>query len=86
MRHTVRATACIKHSDTTRSHPRVLVPLRGQVADARRQWQAFLSAAPGYPPTLFRQRGIAIVSGLMPHIVPTWVTLHMLRRTGDSSV
>lgn len=56
---------------------------KDHVAAARRQWQAFLSAAPGYPQGQFRHRGIAIVSGSTPHMVPTWVTLHMLRRTGS---
>lgn len=57
---------------------------KGRVATAQRQWQVFMSAAPAYPEGTFRQRGIAVVSGAMPHIVHTWVTLHMLRRTGST--
>mmetsp|Transcript_14356 Transcript_14356/g.43356 ORF Transcript_14356/g.43356 Transcript_14356/m.43356 type:complete len:597 (+) Transcript_14356:257-2047(+) len=49
---------------------------------ARMQWQAFLAAAPSYPAAAFRGRGIAILSGALPHIISTWVNIKLLRRTG----
>lgn len=57
-------------------------PNRQSIDAAREQWQTFLAVAPKYPTDGFRGRGIAILSGGLPHIISTWVNLKMLRRTG----
>ncbi len=49
---------------------------------ARQQWRAFLDAAPAYPEGGAGGRGVVILSGGLPYMVPAWVSIHMLRLTG----
>ena len=57
-------------------------PCREDIAEARRQWQAFMAEAPPYPATAFAGRGIVILAGGLTYMVPAWVNIHLLRRTG----
>lgn len=50
---------------------------------AQQQWRAFLAEAPAYPESGFSGRGVVILSGSLPYMVPAWVNLHMLRLTGE---
>ena len=49
---------------------------------ARLSWQDFLRAAPAYPEHLFSGQGVVILAGGNTYMVPAWVNIHMLRRTG----
>ena len=55
------------------------------MARARSQWEAFLEAAPPYPPGMFRGRGIVILAGRLQYLVPAWVNVHLLRKSGPPS-
>ena len=55
---------------------------RGEVARARSEWQRFMAAAPAYPERMFSGRGIVILAGGPKYLVPAWVNINMLRRTG----
>ena len=55
---------------------------RGEVARARSEWQSFMAAAPAYPERMFGGRGIVILAGGPKYLVPAWVNINMLRRTG----
>ena len=57
---------------------------RQQIQRAKEQWQAFMLAAPPYPEGTFHGQGIAILAGGGRYMVPAWVNIHMLRRTGKS--
>ena len=56
------------------------------VLAARTHWQQFMKEAPGYPRTLFKGRGIAILGGGPQYMVPAWVNVHMLRAAGENAV
>ncbi|KAK9798888.1 hypothetical protein WJX73_001325 [Symbiochloris irregularis] len=49
---------------------------------AQQQWQLFMATAPSYPEGMFRGKGITILAGGGQYMVPAWVNIHMLRRTG----
>lgn len=51
---------------------------------AQTQWRTFLRESPAYPPDAFEGRGIVILAGGLTYMVPAWVNIHMLRRTGVS--
>ena len=51
---------------------------------AQTQWRTFLRESPAYPPEAFEGRGIVILAGGLTYMVPAWVNIHMLRRTGFS--
>ena len=59
-----------------------MVRRRRDIDRAKQQWQTFMAAAPPYPEGVFRGRGIAILAGGGQYMVPAWVNIHMLRRTG----
>lgn len=50
---------------------------------AQTQWRTFLRESPAYPTEGFTGRGIAIMAGGLTYMVPAWVNIHMLRRTGE---
>lgn len=50
---------------------------------AQTQWRTFLRESPAYPTEGFAGRGIAIMAGGLTYMVPAWVNIHMLRRTGQ---
>ena len=50
---------------------------------AQTQWQTFLRESPAYPGEGFAGRGIVILAGGLTYMVPAWVNVHMLRRTGE---
>ena len=52
------------------------------MAHARAEWQGFMAAAPAYPERVFSGRGIVILAGGPKYLVPAWVGINMLRRTG----
>ena len=56
---------------------------RKDIARARGQWQAFLTAAPEFRTDMFNGRGIVILAGRLQYMAPAWINIHMLRRTGD---
>ena len=58
---------------------------RRDIERARQQWQAFMAAAPAYPVGAFQGQGITILAGGGRYMVPAWVNMHMLRRTGPCS-
>lgn len=41
-----------------------------------------MSSAPAYPADMFEGRGIVILAGGLTYLVPAWVNIQMLRRTG----
>ena len=49
---------------------------------AQTQWRTFLRESPAYPLEAFEGRGIVILAGGLTYMVPTWVNIHMLRKTG----
>lgn len=49
---------------------------------AQTQWRTFLRESPAYPTEGFGGRGIVILAGGLTYMVPAWVNIHMLRRTG----
>ena len=49
---------------------------------AQTQWRTFLRESPAYPSEGFAGRGITILAGGLTYMVPAWVNIHMLRRTG----
>ena len=49
---------------------------------AQTQWRTFLRESPAYPAEGFAGRGIVILAGGLTYMVPAWVNIHMLRRTG----
>ena len=49
---------------------------------AQTQWRTFLRESPAYPVDGFSGRGIVILAGGLTYMVPAWVNIHMLRRTG----
>lgn len=51
-------------------------------AMARQAWRAFVEEAGDYPATAFDGKGIAILSGSMPYLVPSLIALKSLRRVG----
>ena len=51
------------------------------VSKAQRQWRGFLERAPPYPSTM-HGRGIVICGGGLKYIVPAWVNVQMIRRSG----
>ncbi|KAK9810503.1 hypothetical protein WJX72_011854 [[Myrmecia] bisecta] len=55
---------------------------RKDVETAREQWKAYLRQTPPYPPSMFAGRGIVIMGGGLSYMVPAWVNVHMLRKTG----
>lgn len=55
---------------------------RSSVQRAQQQWRAFMAEAPPYPENDMGGRGIVILSGMLPYMVPAWVNIHMLRLTG----
>lgn len=59
---------------------------RRDIERARRQWDAFAEAAPGYPADMFHGRGIVTLAGRLKYLVPAWVNIQMLRRTGAAQV
>ena len=59
--------------------------IRRDIEKAKQQWHAFLQAAPSYPTEMFNGQGICILAGGNKYMVPAWVNIHMLRRTGTSS-
>ena len=61
---------------------RTLLLQRKDVRRAREQWQSFLADAPPFPDAELTGRGIVILSGGLPYMVPAWVNIHMLRLTG----
>lgn len=48
----------------------------------REQWQSFIGKAPPYPAETFHGKGIVILAGGLTYMVPAWVNIQMLRRTG----
>ena len=58
---------------------------RQDIDRARQQWQIFMATAPSYPEGVFRGQGIATLAGGGQYMVPAWVNIHMLRRTGACS-
>lgn len=50
---------------------------------AQTQWRTFLRESPAYPTEGFAGRGITILAGGLTYMVPAWVNIHMLRRTGQ---
>ena len=50
---------------------------------AQTQWRTFLRESPAYPTEGFAGRGIVILAGGLTYMVPAWVNIHMLRRTGQ---
>ena len=56
---------------------------REDIMRAQTQWRTFLRESPGYPLEAFAGRGIAILAGGLTYMVPAWVNIHMLRRTGE---
>jgi len=53
------------------------------VAAVRAALDAFLAAAPPFPPAgTFRGRGIVLVGGGLRYLVPAWIGVHMLRAAG----
>ena len=52
---------------------------------AQTQWRTFLRQSPAYPLDDFSGRGIVILAGGLTYMVPAWVNIHMLRRTGKAS-
>ena len=59
---------------------------RKDIERARSQWQTFLSAAPAYPVGMFEGRGVVILAGRLQYMVPAWINVHMLRRTGERAL
>ena len=55
---------------------------RDAVKRAQAQLDTFQQGAPPYPNTLFRGKGIVIMAGGLTYFVPTWINIHMLRKTG----
>lgn len=49
---------------------------------AQTQWRTFLRESPAYPPKAFEGQGVVILAGGLTYMVPAWVNIHMLRRTG----
>lgn len=49
---------------------------------AQQQWRAFMVEAPPYPENDVGGRGVVILSGTLPYMVPSWVNIHVLRLTG----
>ena len=49
---------------------------------AQTQWRTFLRESPAYPPEAFEGQGIVILAGGLTYMVPAWVNIQMLRRTG----
>jgi alpha 1,2-mannosyltransferase len=49
---------------------------------AQTQWRTFLRESPAYPVKGFSGRGIVILAGGLTYMVPAWVNIHMLRKTG----
>eukprot|EP00884_Botryococcus_braunii_P021243 jgi/Botrbrau1/7802/Bobra.0159s0230.1 len=49
---------------------------------ARGQWERYMEEAPIYPSAMFAGKGIVILGGGLTYMVPAWVNVHMLRRTG----
>ena len=49
---------------------------------AQTQWRTFLREAPAFPAGNFEGRGIVILAGGLTYMVPAWVNVHMLRKTG----
>ena len=49
----------------------------------REQWQSFMSKSPEMPADMFHGKGIVILAGGLTYMVPAWVNIHMLRRTGE---
>jgi len=41
-----------------------------------------MAAAPGFPTHAFHGRGVVILAGGPTYLVPAWVNLNMLRRSG----
>lgn len=56
---------------------------REDILAARAQWQKYMEEAPGYPEGMFAGKGIVILGGGLTYMVPAWVNVHMLRRTGS---
>lgn len=54
------------------------------IAHAQQQWRNFSAAAEavGSPVESFTGRGVAILSGATPYLVPSLIALKALRRTG----
>ena len=52
-----------------------------RLAEASRQWRAFIGTAPEYPERAFRGRGIVMTGGGTRFMVPAWVAIGMIRRT-----
>jgi alpha 1,2-mannosyltransferase len=53
------------------------------IEDAKKQWRRFLTRANRDAPVdTFHGRGIAILSGSLPYLVPSLVALKSLRRSG----
>ncbi|DBB17802.1 TPA: hypothetical protein ACH3X3_002830 [Trebouxia sp. C0006] len=55
---------------------------REDIMRAQTQWRTFLRESPAYPVEGFSGRGIVILAGGLTYMVPAWVNIHMLRRTG----
>ena len=55
---------------------------REDIMRAQTQWRTFLRESPAYPAEGFAGRGIVILAGGLTYMVPAWVNIHMLRRTG----
>ena len=55
---------------------------REDIRAAREQWQRYVAEAPEYPAGMFQGRGIVILAGGLTYMVPSWVNIHMLRRSG----
>ena len=49
---------------------------------ARRSWQDFLDRAPAWPDGAFRGQGVVTLAGGNTFLVPAWVMIHTLRRSG----
>lgn len=58
--------------------------VREDILAARAQWHKYMEEAPGYPEGMFAGKGIVILGGGLTYMVPAWVNVHMLRRTGSN--
>lgn len=55
---------------------------REDIMRAQTQWRTFLRGSPAYPSDDFAGQGVVILAGGLTYMVPAWVNIHMLRRTG----